>query len=196
MDFGSRLRRRMRQFALGIGLLAGMAATGPIDPAGAQALDPQNTIVLETKDGRVTIRLRPDLAPRHVEQIKVLTRRGFYDGVPFHRVIDGFMAQTGDPTGTGTGRSDLPNIPAEFTREPYRVGSVGMARAQDPNSGNSQFFICYEGCGPLTGQYTIWGEVVSGMDVVRKIKKGDPARNGMVQAPDRIVRMRLLADAN
>src|SRR5215216_7975385 len=140
--------------------------------------DPQNTVLLETKDGRVTIRLRPDLAPKHVEQIKTLTKRGFYNGVPFHRVIDGFMAQTGDPSGTGTGKSDLPNLPAEFTKEPFKKGSVGMARSQDPNSANSQFFICYEGCGSLTGQYTIIGEVVSGMDIADKIKKGDTAKNG------------------
>jgi peptidylprolyl isomerase len=196
METARHMGRLTRTFSLGLGLAMGVMTTGFVGSAAAQAPDPQNTIILETKDGRVTIRLRPDLAPRHVEQIKTLTRRGFYDGVVFHRVIDGFMAQTGDPTGTGTGRSDLPNIPAEFSREPYRVGSVGMARAQDPNSANSQFFICYEGCGPLTGQYTIWGEVVSGMDVVRKIRKGDQARNGMVQNPDRIVRMRLLADAN
>ena len=160
-------------------------------PATAQAqLDPQNTIVLTTKDGPVTIRLRPDLAPRHVEQIKTLTKRGFYDGIVFHRVIDGFMAQTGDPTGTGTGKSDLPNIQAEFTREPFKVGSVGMARSSAPNSANSQFFICYEGCGGLTGQYTIWGDVVSGMDAVRKIKRGEPPTN-----PDKILSMKLLADA-
>jgi peptidylprolyl isomerase len=185
--------------SLGFIALAFAAVAALASPAAAQQpanLDPQNTIVLETKDGPVTIRLRPDLAPRHVEQIKTLTRRGFYNGVVFHRVIDGFMAQTGDPTGTGTGRSDLPNIPAEFTREPFRVGSVGMARAADPNSANSQFFICYEGCGPLTGQYTLFGEVVSGMDAVRKIKKGPSANNGMVGAnPDRIVRMRVMADA-
>ncbi len=156
-----------------------------------QGGDPQNTVVLTTKDGPVVIRLRPDLAPKHVEQIKTLTRQGFYNNVVFHRVIDGFMAQTGDPTGTGTGRSPLPNIPAEFSREPFRVGSVGMARAQDPNSANSQFFICFEGCGPLTGQYTLFGEVVSGMENVRKIKKGDSARNGMVVGPDRIVSMRM-----
>ncbi len=157
--------------------------------------DPQSTIVLTTKDGPVTIRLRPDLAPKHVERIKTLTRRGFYDGIVFHRVIDGFMAQTGDPTGTGTGGSDLPNLPAEFTREPYKVGSLGMARAQNPNSANSQFFICYEGCASLTGQYTLFGEVVAGMENVRKIKKGDSAANGLVRGPDKIVSMKLLADA-
>jgi cyclophilin family peptidyl-prolyl cis-trans isomerase len=166
-------------------------------PASAQgALDPQNTIILETKDGPITIRLRPDLAPKHVEQIKTLTRQGFYNNIVFHRVIDGFMAQTGDPTGTGTGGSQLPNIPAEFSREPFKVGSVGMARAQNPNSANSQFFICYEGCAPLTGQYTLFGEVVSGMEAARKIKKGPSSNNGMVGSnPDRIVRMRLMADA-
>jgi peptidylprolyl isomerase len=167
-----------------------------VAPAAAQpASDPQNTVYLQTKDGRVTIRLRPDLAPKHVAQIKALTKRGFYDGVVFHRVIPGFMAQTGDPTGTGTGGSDLPNIPAEFTQEPFKRGTVGMARSQSPNSANSQFFICYEGCAPLTGQYTIVGEVVSGMEVADKIKKGSSANNGQVSGPDKIVKMQLAADA-
>jgi cyclophilin family peptidyl-prolyl cis-trans isomerase len=157
-------------------------------------LDPQNTIYIDLKDGRVTIKLRPDLAPKHVAQIKALTKRGFYNGIVFHRVIDGFMAQTGDPTGTGTGGSDLPNIQAEFTQEPYKVGSVGMARSQSPNSANSQFFICYGGCGGLTGSYTIWGEVVSGMDAVNKIKKG-ASGSGQVSGPDKIVKMQLMADA-
>ena len=165
-------------------------------PAAAQpASDPSNTVYLQTKDGRVTIRLRPDLAPKHVAQIKALTKRGFYDGIVFHRVIPGFMAQTGDPTGTGTGGSDLPNIPAEFSQEPFKRGSVGMARSQSPNSANSQFFICYEGCAPLTGQYTLFGEVVSGMDVVDKIKKGTSANNGQVSGPDKIVKMQLASDA-
>ena len=167
-----------------------------VAPAAAQpASDPSNTVYLQTKDGRVTIRLRPDLAPKHVEQVKALTKRGFYDGIVFHRVIPGFMAQTGDPTGTGTGGSDLPNIPAEFTQEPFKRGSVGMARSQSPNSANSQFFICYEGCAPLTGQYTLLGEVVSGMEVVDKIKKGDAGRNGQVVSPDKIVKMQLASDA-
>jgi peptidylprolyl isomerase len=162
----------------------------------AQKMDSQNTIYLDTKDGRITIRLRPDLAPKHVAQIKALTKRGFYDGIVFHRVIDGFMAQTGDPTGTGTGKSDLPNIPAEFTtQERFQRGSVGMARANDPNSANSQFFICFDGCGGLTGQYTLFGEVTAGMDIVNKIKKGDAARNGQVANPDKIVKMQLAADA-
>jgi cyclophilin family peptidyl-prolyl cis-trans isomerase len=176
--------------ALAFGLAAATTAI-----AQQPAADPQNTVYLDTKDGRITIRLRPDLAPKHVAQIKALTQRGFYNGVPFHRVIGGFMAQTGDPTGTGTGKSDLPNIPAEFTNTPYKRGSVGMARSQSPDSANSQFFICYEGCGPLTGQYTVFGEVVSGMDVVDKIKKGNSAANGMVQGPDKIVKMQLAADA-
>ncbi len=175
--------------------LAALALATGLATAQTGNLDPQNTIYLDLKDGRVVIRLRPDLAPKHVEQIKTLTRRGFYDNIVFHRVIDGFMAQTGDPTGTGMGGSDLPNIAAEFqTRVPYQVGSVGMARSQSPNSANSQFFICYEGCGGLTGQYTLWGEVVSGMEHVRAIKKGAPG-SGTVSGPDRIVRMRMMADA-
>ena len=154
-------------------LALALAAAARLRPS--DAADPQNTIYLDTKDGRVTIRLRPDLAPKHAAQIKTLTKQGFYDGIVFHRVIPGFMAQTGDPTGTGTGGSKLPNIPAEFSREPFKRGSVGMARSSEPNSANSQFFICFEGCASLTGQYTLFGEVVSGMDVVDKVKKGDAA---------------------
>ena len=185
---GSHLTRRAAATGAAALALAGSAfAQG--------AADPQNTVYLDTKDGRVTIRLRPDLAPKHVEQIKTLTRRGFYDGIVFHRVIPGFMAQTGDPTGTGTGKSDLPNLPAEFTREPYKVGTVGMARSQSPDSANSQFFICFEGCGSLTGQYSVVGEVTSGMDAVRKIKAGTAANNGTVSSPDKIVKMQLAADA-
>ncbi|MGL4637735.1 MAG: peptidylprolyl isomerase [Beijerinckiaceae bacterium] len=158
------------------------------------ALDPQNTIYLDLKDGRVVIKLRPDLAPKHVERIKTLTKRGFYDGIVFHRVIEGFMAQTGDPTGTGMGGSDLPNLPAEFTQERYKKGSVGMARSQSPNSANSQFYLCYDGCGSLTGQYTLWGDIVSGMQFVERIKKG-AGGNGEVSNPDKIVKMQLMADA-
>ncbi len=171
-----------------------LAAASPASSQQTRA-DPQNTVYLDTKDGRITIRLRPDLAPKHVEQIKTLTKQGFYDGIVFHRVIEGFMAQTGDPTGTGTGGSKLPNIPAEFTQTPFRRGSVGMARSSSPNSANSQFFICYDGCGSLTGQYTLFGEVVSGMDVVDKIKKGSSANNGQVSNPDKIVKMQLAGDA-
>ena len=180
----------MKRSFLALGL-----ALALLSPVAAQQSDPQNTVYLDTKDGRITIRLRPDLAPKHAEQIKTLTKRGFYNGIVFHRVIPGFMAQTGDPTGTGTGGSKLPNIPAEFSQEPFKRGSVGMARSQSPNSANSQFFICYDGCGPLTGQYTLFGEVVSGQDVADKIKKGDAARNGQVTNPDKIVKMQLAADA-
>lgn len=161
----------------------------------APAPDPQNEIYLDTKDGRITILLRPDLAPKHVTQIKTLTKRGFYDGIVFHRVIDGFMAQTGDPTGTGAGKSDLPNIPAEFSNEPFVRGTVGMARAQDPNSANSQFFICFGDASFLNKQYTVVGQVISGMDVVDKIKKGSKAENGKVAEPDKIIKMQIATDA-
>lgn len=154
------------------------------------AADPENTLVLETTKGRVVIAMRPDLAPKHVEQIKTLARRGFYDGIVFHRVIDGFMAQTGCPHGTGTGGSDLPNLPAEFSAEPHVRGTASMARAQNPNSANSQFFICFEDARFLDKQYTVWGEVVEGMENVDKIKRGEPVRD-----PDRIVSMKVLADA-
>jgi|APTNR8051073442_1049403.scaffolds.fasta_scaffold01625_10 peptidylprolyl isomerase len=160
----------------------------------APRLEPENTLLLDLKDGRVTIRLRPDLAPKHVAQIKSLVKRGFYDGLVFHRVITGFMAQTGDPTGTGTGGSNLPNIPSEFTVEPFRRGTVGMARAQDPNSANSQFFIMFGDGAFLNGQYTVWGEVVAGMETVDKIKKGDVNNNGKVTQPDKIVKMQLASD--
>jgi peptidylprolyl isomerase len=180
------LNRRSLFLALAFTLLA-----API--ASASELD--NMIYLDTKDGRITILLRPDLAPKTVAQIEVLTKRGFYNGIVFHRVIDGFMAQTGDPTGTGTGGSDLPNVPAEFSNAPFKRGTLGMARAEDPNSGNSQFFICLADSDFLNGQYTVFGQVVSGMDVVDKIKKGDKDQNGMVTNPDKIVKMQLAADA-
>jgi peptidylprolyl isomerase len=161
----------------------------------APAQDLQNTIYLDTKDGRVTILLRPDLAPKHVAQIEALTKRGFYNGIVFHRVIEGFMAQTGDPTGTGMGGSDLPNIPAEFSAEPFKRGTVGMARSQDPDSANSQFFICFADAPFLNNKYTVVGQVVSGMDVVDKIKKGAREDNGAVSDPDKIVKMQIAADA-
>ena len=161
----------------------------------APKLEPDNTVLLDTKDGRVTIRLRPDLAPKHVAQIKALVKRGFYDGTVFHRVIPGFMAQGGDPTGTGTGGSNLANIPAEFTVEPFKRGTLGMARASDPNSANSQFFIMFGDGSFLNGQYTVFGEVVQGMDIVDRIKKGDANNNGKVTNPDKIVRMQLASDA-
>ena len=162
---------------------------------GAQAAgNPADVVNLYTKDGKIVIQLRADLAPKHVKQIETLVKRKFYDGIVFHRVIDGFMAQTGDPTGTGTGKSDLPNIPAEFSKAHFGRGTVGMARSQSPDSANSQFFICFGDAGFLDGQYTIVGEVVSGMDVVDKIKKGSKADNGSVTAPDKIVKMRMASD--
>ena len=175
------------------GLLAALAFLLLTLPLSAANL--KNEIYLYTKDGKVTILLRPDLAPKTVEQIKALTARGFYNGLKFHRVIEGFMAQTGDPTGTGTGGSDLPNVPAEFSKAHFKRGSLGMARADDPNSGNSQFFICFADSGFLDGQYTLFGEVIDGMDVVDKIKKGSQADNGMVTDPDKIVKMELATDA-
>jgi len=156
----------------------------------APRLEPDNTLLLDLKDGRVTIRLRPDLAPKHVAQIKTLAKRGFYDGLVFHRVIPGFMAQTGDPTGTGTGGSNLPNVPSEFTVEPFRRGTVGMARASDPNSANSQFFICFADARFLDRQYTVWGKVIEGMDNVDQFARGEPVRN-----PDKIIKATIAAEA-
>lgn len=169
-------------------------AQAPQSPQAQIKGDKANQVYLETKDGRITILLRPDLAPKHVKQIKELVKRKFYDGIVFHRVIDGFMAQTGDPTGTGMSGSDLPNIPAEFSNEPFKRGILGMARAQDINSANSQFFIMFGEAPSLNGQYTVIGEVVDGMPVVDKIKRGDPTNNGKVYQPDRIVSMRLASD--
>lgn len=157
-------------------------------------LDPENTLLMQLKDGTVTIRLRPDLAPNHVARIKELTRKGFYDGTPFHRVIDGFMAQGGDPTGTGTGGSGQ-NIKAEFSSAHHVRGTASMARAASPDSADSQFFICFAPAPFLDGQYTIWGEVVSGMEFVDMIKKGDSNDNGAVSNPDKIIRMMVAADA-
>ncbi len=161
----------------------------------AMAQDKGNTIYLDTKDGRITIELRPDIAPKHVTQLKALTKRGFYDGIVFHRVIDGFMAQTGDPTGTGGGKSDLPNIPAEFSKEPFKRGIVGMARSSSPDSANSQFFIMFSDYPSLNNNYTVVGQVTKGMDIVDKIKKGEAASNGSVSNPDKIVKMQLATDA-
>jgi peptidylprolyl isomerase len=157
----------------------------------ASGLDPQNTVLLDTKYGRVVIKLRPDIAPKHAERIKLLAREKFYDNAPFHRVIPGFMAQTGDGShGDGTGGSKYPDLPAEFSNVPFKRGIVGMARTSNPNSANSQFFIMYADAAHLNGQYTVVGEVVSGMDAIDKIKKGEP-----VIDPDRIVRMQVAADA-
>ncbi len=159
----------------------------------ANAAEPEDTLFLDLKDGRVVIALRPDLAPKHVARIKELVRQGFYDGLVFHRVIDGFMAQTGDPLGNGTGGSGQ-NLAAEFSNEPFVRGTVGMARAQNPNSADSQFFIVFDDASFLNGQYTVWGQVIDGMQYVDAIKKGDRDRNGAVNDPDKIVRMQVAAD--
>jgi cyclophilin family peptidyl-prolyl cis-trans isomerase len=159
---------------------------------------PENTLLLETKDGTVTIELLPDLAPLHVERIRTLAAQGFYDNTPFHRVIEGFMAQGGDPTGTGTGGSPMADLPAEFSppgKARFVRGTCGMARTANPNSANSQFFIMFAPASSLDGQYTIWGRVVSGMDAVDKIKRG-AGSNGMVREPDRVVSMRMAAAAS
>ncbi len=160
---------------------------------GAEAADPENTLLMDLKDGMVTIEMRPDLAPKHVARIKELARQGFYDGVVFHRVIGGFMAQGGDPTGTGTGGSGK-NLAAEFSDEPHVRGTLSMARASDPDSADSQFFIVFARTRHLDGQYTVWGKVVKGMDFVGKIKRGDKSQNGLVNDPDKIIRMRVAAD--
>ena len=150
----------------------------------------EDRIYLDLKGGRVVIQLRADLAPKHVERISALTREGFYDGIVFHRVIDDFMAQTGDPTGTGRGGSDLPDLPAEFSGEPYVRGTLGMARTQHPDTANSQFFITFVPCSFLNGKYTVWGQVIEGMEHVDAITRGEPPAE-----PDVIVRMQMAADA-
>jgi peptidylprolyl isomerase len=175
-------------------ILAGLLlAAAVVLPRVALAADPlDNVLLLDLKDGRVTILLRPDLAPKHVERVKKLTREGFYDGIVFHRVIPGFMAQTGDPTGTGTGGSQYPDLPAEFsTSASFGRGTIGAARSSDPNSANSQFFIDFAPAPFLNGQYTIWGQVIDGMDAVDKIKPGEPPSN-----PDKIVKMQVATDAD
>jgi len=152
--------------------------------------DTENTLILETTQGPVTIEMRPDLAPGHVEHIKKLVREGFYDGIVFHRVIEGFMAQTGCPKGIGTGGSSYPNLKAEFNKEPHVRGTTSMARSANPDSANSQFFICFDDARFLDNQYTVWGKVTSGMENVDKIKRGEPVQN-----PDKIVKARMAADA-
>ena len=170
-----------------------LLALGAAASRSACAADPlDNVLLLDLKNGRVTILLRPDLAPKHVERVKQLTREGFYNGIVFHRVIPGFMAQTGDPTGTGTGGSSYPDLPAEFTNKAtFERGTIGAARSNDPNSANSQFFIDFDAAPFLNGKYTIWGQVIDGMDAVDKIKAGEPPSN-----PDKIVKMQIAADAD
>lgn len=176
----------IKKFVAALLVLLGVAATP------ALAADPENTLILDLAWGQVVIEMRPDLAPKHVERIKELTRKGFYNGTPFHRVIDGFMAQGGDPTGTGTGGSGM-KLPAEFSGEHFVRGVVGMARSSSPNSADSQFFIMLGSASSLDGKYTIWGNVIQGMENVDKITKGTGA-NGIVDTPDKLVRMRVAAD--
>ncbi len=174
----------LKTIALLIGSLLIMSTT-----TNAADLDPENTLLLDLKDGQVKIKLMPDIAPKHVERIKELTRDGFYDGIIWHRVIDGFMAQTGDPTGTGMGGSEKPDLEAEFNDYNFGRGTIGAARSQSPNSANSQWFICFDDCSFLNNQYTVWGQVVDGMDHVDAIEKGEPPAN-----PDKIVKMQIAAD--
>ena len=192
------LRKLASSFVVLAGLLAGSVA--------AFAAEPENTMIITLKGGDVTVALRPDLAPKHVAQIKELVREGAYDNVAFHRVIDGFMAQTGDvefgdmkdgynAARAGTGGSNQPDLPAEFSKENFKRGVVGMARSQDPNSANSQFFIMFDTASSLDGEYTIVGDVEKGMELVDGIKKGNAADNGSVSDPDRMIKVRIAADA-
>ncbi len=164
-------------------------------PVSANTANSENVLFIDLKYGRVVIELMPAIAPKHVDRIKTLASRGFYDGIPFHRVIDGFMAQTGDPTGTGTGSSELPDLRAEFNNEPHLRGAVSMARASSPNSANSQFFIVTKDSRFLDGQYTLFGRVIDGMKYVDMIKKGE-GQGGMVKNPDVMVKVRMAKDAN
>ena len=191
------MRRRSLLAALSATPMFATAILGALmsETNAAGTPDLQNEIYLDLKDGRVVIQLLPELAPKHVERVKTLARQGFYDGTPFHRVIEGFMAQGGDPTGTGSGGSNLPDLPAEFTdKARFLRGTVGAARTSDPNSANSQFFIMFAPAPSLDGQYTIWGRVIEGMEFVDRIKRGSGG-SGTVQNPDKIVHMRVAADA-
>ena len=191
------MRPITRRTALASAFAATTAAVGAISSERAVAqpkLDPENTLYMDLKNGRVVIQLLPELAPKHVERVKMLAREHFYDGTPFHRVIDGFMAQGGDPTGTGTSGSKYPDLPAEFTtKKRFLRGTVGAARTSNPDSANSQFYIMFAPAPNLDGQYTIWGQVVSGMEYVDQIKRGSGS-SGSVSGPDKIVSMRVAAD--
>ncbi|MCH9807936.1 MAG: peptidylprolyl isomerase [Alphaproteobacteria bacterium] len=167
------------------------AAGGPPAPTAT----PENTLVIETKTGKIKIALRPDIAPNHVARIKKLAREGFYNGIVFHRVIPRFMAQTGDPTGTGAGGSKYPDLKAEFSQAKFERGTLGAARSQSPNSANSQFFITYTKTPHLDGQYTVFGQVIEGMEHVDRIKKGSAAENGKVDNPDKMLKVYVAADA-
>ena len=181
---------RFLSMVTGLFMLASVSTAHAATPAS----DPENTLLLELKGGTVVIQLRPDLAPNHVARIKELTRKGFYNGIVFHRVIEGFMAQTGDPTGTGAGGSDLPDLKAEFNSAKHITGTLSMARAGSPDSANSQFFICFKPSPFLDGNYTVFGQVVSGMEFVNAIKKGDAGNNGSVTSPDKIISLKVQAD--
>jgi peptidylprolyl isomerase len=172
--------------------IAALALMLALGSGAAKGADLENTLIMELTYGRVVIEMRPDLAPKHVARIKELVRQGFYDGTPFHRVIEGFMAQGGDPTGTGTGGSGK-KLPAEFSKEKHVRGTVSMARAADPNSADSQFFIVFQDAPWLDGKYTIWGKVTQGMEFVDKIKRGE-GQNGIVNNPDKIISMKVAAD--
>jgi len=185
------MRIVLATLALGVSLAASSASAERV-LATTQELR-ENTLVMELRTGDVTIEMRPELAPNHVARIRELVRQGFYNGLKFHRVIEGFMAQTGDPLGNGQGGSGQ-NIKAEFSDEPFERGTVGMARAQHPDSADSQFFIMFRRTPALDGQYTIWGKVTDGMEHVDQIRRGDPNKNGIVESPDRIVRLSVEAD--
>ena len=191
------MRPITRRIALASTFAATTAVVGIIlsDRAAAQPkVDPENTLYMDLKNGRVVIQLLPDLAPKHVERMKMLAREHFYDGTPFHRVIEGFMAQGGDPTGTGTSGSSYPDLPSEFTTKKHFLrGTVGAARTANPHSANSQFYIMFAPAPHLDGQYTIWGQVVSGMEFIDKIKRGSGG-GGTVTNPDKIVTVRVAAD--
>jgi peptidylprolyl isomerase len=186
--FATLIGRRRRLIAVAALALVTLALGDP-----AMAIDAENVLVMELTGGTVTIEMRPDLAPNHVARIRELARQGFYDGIVFHRVIAGFMAQTGDPTGTGSGGSGK-HLKAEFSQAPHNRGTLSMARTNDPDSADSQFFICLDRADYLDGQYTVWGQVVSGMEAVDKIKKGSQSNNGAVTKPDSILSLRVAAD--
>ncbi len=188
------LRLSAIKFSIALSFVLTLMMAPMTDSQAETPADPENTLYLDLKDGRVTIELRPDLAPKHVARIKELVREGFYDGIVFHRVIGGFMAQTGDPTGTGTGGSGQ-KLMAEFSDEPHVRGTLSMARSANPNSADSQFFIVFSRARHLDGKYTVWGKVTKGMGAVSKIKRGDQAQNGIVDDPDKIIRMQVAADA-
>lgn len=183
----------IKRFGLAVGFVFLLVGQGLAQSSADGKINLENFLYLDTEYGRSVIILYPEKAPAHVERVRKLVREGFYDGLTFHRVIHGFMAQTGDPTGTGTGGSDLPDLQAEFNNIPFNRGVIGAARTQNPNSANSQFFICFQAAHHLNGQYTAWGKVVHGMEYIDQIKRGRDA-SGMVAEPDKIVSMKVAAD--